>query len=137
MALYMTEKNDNILGADCFMGRHGSRGCSVRTEFGFGQQEEVWSWEKSALQAGQCSDTTEELRCAGCCKDSVYRTDPQKVQKTDLAWDITQICPVIRECPKAIIVLGRVLAESDTGHSKPLGICLLHVQFAISSKPGR
>lgn len=25
----------------------------MRTEFGFGQQEEVWSWENSALQAGR------------------------------------------------------------------------------------
>lgn len=62
MAFYMTEKKDSILGADLFMGRHGSLGCSVRAEFGFGQQEEVWSWKKSALQAGQCSHTTEELR---------------------------------------------------------------------------
>lgn len=31
----------------------------MRTEFGSDQQEEVWSWETSALQAGWGSDTTE------------------------------------------------------------------------------
>jgi len=74
---------------------------------------------------------------AGCCKDSVYGTALQKVQRTDPCWGITQICPVVREHPKAISVPCRVLADSDTGHSKLLEIFLLHVQFAISSNSGR